>query len=116
MNSPKNDDCCWIVLATTGCSTDSVSLEQVKAAKSAANVKDDCCWIILATTGCTMSSETSQTIEALEAKAKIDNDCCWIVLATTGCSVDELPSMMENKNELSNVDCGSYVWTCACTI
>lgn len=115
MNSPKNDDCCWIVLATTGCSTDSVSAEQVRAAKTAANVKDDCCWIILATTGCSVSTETSPSAQALEAKAKIDNDCCWIVLATTGCSVDDLP-LAGAQNNMSNVSCISIMSTTACTL
>jgi hypothetical protein len=50
MGAVQKSDCCWIVLATTGCSTKAASLESFSVANSQA--KDDCCWIVLATTGC----------------------------------------------------------------
>lgn len=75
------NDCCWIILATTGCSTS----DAVKAKPSGRTLKAaasaDCCWIIVATTACTTSDITDSP--KLE---NVTDDCCWIIVATTGCS------------------------------
>jgi hypothetical protein len=74
--------CCWIILATTGCSTDAASRGAVAGAPA------DCCWILLATTGCSTDTAGPPGLAAINVAA----DCCWILVATTGCSTDSLGS------------------------
>src|SRR5437879_3634612 len=78
----SESSCCWIIVATTGCSTDDASQSAVGSAPG------DCCWIIVATTGCSTSSAGPRGLAA----ANVAADCCWIIVATTGCSTDSLGS------------------------
>lgn len=55
-------DCCWIILATTNCTT---SLPNGAT----------CCWRFLATTDCTTTLR--------------GQECCWIVLASTNCTTTQ---------------------------
>jgi hypothetical protein len=88
MSLNSKNDCCWIVLATTGCSTD-----QATESLAAAKPSGDCCWIVIATTGC--STDAISAVDAVQVKNTVPDDCCWIVLATTGCSTTEVTKVQK---------------------
>ena len=58
-----SDSCCWIIVATTGCSTAALTPSSPAAARAPSPPSLDCCWIILATTGYVVSTASQSAAE-----------------------------------------------------
>lgn len=100
------EDCCWIIVATTGCSTSAVGgAQSAQGAAIGGQSAEDCCWIMVATTGCSTSAVGgAQAGRGAAVGGQLPADCCWIIVATTGCSTSTA-SGAKAAGRASSADC-----------